>query len=288
MMIRAGYHRSNSRQRMAEKKFIFYSFVNKFRLIFSKYFSKLNAVRRRTKPLQQQYTIHSSAMKKSSVAILTAGSFFCAIQATQATTIADWTFESTAPATAGPFSPEVGSGSASGFHSGSTTYSSPAGNGSSHSYSSTDWLVNDYYQFDVSTVGFTGIGVTFDQTSSSTGPATFTLEYSSDGMTFNPFSTYTVLGNGISPNASWNTSTASSAYSFSFDLSSITALNNASTVDFRLLDSATTSANGGTVASGGTDRVDNFVVLSPVPEPSTLALAAGGGIITLLGLRRRK
>ncbi len=68
--------------------------------------------------------------------------------------IADWTFETSAPVTAGPFSPEIGAGSASGFHSGTTTYSSPVGNGSSHSFSSNGWSVGDYYQFQVSATNF--------------------------------------------------------------------------------------------------------------------------------------
>src|SRR6516164_6923551 len=74
-----------------------------------------------------------------------------------ADTIASWTFETSQPVTAGPFAPEVGTGSALGVHSGSSTYSAPAGNGSSHSFSSTNWLVDDYYQFTLSTSNFNDI-----------------------------------------------------------------------------------------------------------------------------------
>src|ERR1700742_1621680 len=52
-----------------------------------------------------------------------------------ASIIADWTFETSQPVTAGPYSPEIGAGSASGSHAGASTYSTPAGNGSAHSYS---------------------------------------------------------------------------------------------------------------------------------------------------------
>ena len=69
------------------------------------------------------------------------------------TVVADWTFETSMPATAGPFTAEIGAGSALGFHAGTTVYSTPAGNGSAHSFSSTAWSVGDYYQFQVSTVG---------------------------------------------------------------------------------------------------------------------------------------
>src|SRR6266446_9928561 len=84
--------------------------------------------------------------------------------------IAQWTFETSIPATAGPFAPEVGSGSASGLHAGAAVYSSPAGNGSAHSYSANTWAVGDYWQFQTSTLGFSGIALSWDQASSSTGP----------------------------------------------------------------------------------------------------------------------
>ena len=64
------------------------------------------------------------------------------------------------------------------------------------------------------------------------------------------------------------------------------AIDNAPTVYFELADADTTSANGGTVATSGTDRVDNFTVTaSPiaVPEPSAslLALCAVAGLVGL-------
>src|SRR5690242_3123267 len=86
-------------------------------------------------------------------------SLTCAGSVVRAATIATWTFETTAPATAGPFAPEVGAGAATGFHAGATTYSSPAGNGSAKSFSSNTWAVGDYYQFQVSTLGQQDIAV---------------------------------------------------------------------------------------------------------------------------------
>jgi hypothetical protein len=202
-----------------------------------------------------------------------------------ADTISDWTFESSAPASAGPFAADVGSGSALGFHAGATTYSSPAGNGSSHSFSSTNWLQGDYYQFTVSTAGFSNLSLSWDQTSSNTGPKDFELEYSTNGTSFTDFASYTVLPNGTG-NPAWNQNTSSAAYSFAENLSSLSALNNQSSLLFRLVDVGTDAANGGAVASGGTDRVDNFMVTgsaaAPVPLPAAVWLLGGG----LLGLGR--
>ena len=209
--------------------------------------------------------------------------------AIKADVIADWTFETSVPATAGPFSPEQGSGSASGSHAGAAVYSSPSGNGSSHSFSSTLWAIGDYYQFQVSTLGYTGVSIQWDQTSSGTGPGTFGLFYSVNGGSYAQIgANYTVLVNGA-PNTPWSLANGyQSLYTFTPDLSSLgTALENATTVAFRLIDENTTSANNGTVGTGGTDRVDNFTVTA-VPEPVNLALGVFGGVMGLVALVRSK
>jgi len=204
-----------------------------------------------------------------------------------ASTLADWTFETTTPASAGPFAPEIGSGAARGSHAGAAVYSSPAGNGSSHSFSSTLWAVGDYYQFQVSTVGFSDLNISWDQTSSNTGPRDFKLLYSVDGATFTQFTTYSVLANA-SPNNVWSSGTPHPEFGFSYDLSSLPVLDNQSAVYFRLQDVDTVSANGGTVGTAGTDRVDNFIVTADViPEPSAYAFAAGLGCLACALWRRR-
>jgi hypothetical protein len=78
---------------------------------------------------------------------------------------------------------------------------------------------------------------------------------------------------------------------FSFDLTAIAALNNNTDVVFRLIDTSITSANGGTVATAGTSRVDDFAVSDtpigpPVPEPSA-AVALLSGAALLIARRRR-
>src|SRR5277367_2253104 len=96
------------------------------------------------------------------------------VSAVRADTLADWTFETSLPTTAGPFTPEsglnMGTSQATGSHAGAATYSSPSGNGSTRSFSSTTWAVGDYYQFTTSTVGYSAVQFQFDQTSSNTGP----------------------------------------------------------------------------------------------------------------------
>jgi hypothetical protein len=208
--------------------------------------------------------------------------------------IADWTFESSLPAgTPGAgiwitnISAEIGSGTASGWHAGNAVYSSPAGNISAHSFSSTLWAVGDLYQFVVSTAGKSGVTVSWDQTSSSTGPGRFNLAYSTDGTAFTTVLTdYTVLQNGGAPNPAWSPTAGGSVYSFSVDLSGNTALNNQPTLYFRLVDDSTTSAGGGTVGTAGTDRVDNFSVV--VPEPNGLLVFGGLGLLVWNRIRRRK
>lgn len=215
-------------------------------------------------------------------AVLVAASFAAAAQAD---VIANWTFETSVPATAGPHAPEVGSGSALGSHaSGSAVYSNPAGNGSAESFSSNFWSVGDYYQFQVDATGYEEITITWDQTSSSTGPRDFNLQYSTDGATFTTIAGYQVLQNGGSPNPAWNSSTSSSAYTFS--ITGPGALDGQATAYFRLTDSSTVSASGGTVGTGGTNRVDNVIIEgSPVPTPGSFALLGLGGLVAM---RRRR
>jgi hypothetical protein len=183
-----------------------------------------------------------------------------------ATTIAGWTFEASVPTTAGPHAAEVGSGSALGFHaSGSVVYSNPVGNGSAESFSSNFWTAGDYYQFQVDTTALQDITIGWHQTRSSTGPASFDLQYSTDGTTFTTFTSYTV------PQVTWSSLAPeiSGASEFFQDLSAISALDNDSSVYFRLTATVTPGS------TGGTNRVDNITISGTdlVPEPTTFGLA---------------
>lgn len=214
---------------------------------------------------------------------------FAAAAPAHADTLAQWTFETSVPTTAGPLAPEVGSGSALAFHAGASTYSNPTGNGSVESFSSTNWLVGDYLQFSFSTLGFGGLTLSFDQTSSGTGPRDFSIAYSTDGTSFTTLQAYTVLANAA-PNPTWSSATYQPVYTLNFDLSAIAALDDQASVVIRLVDASTVSANGGTVASGGTHRIDNFIAsASPVPEPGTWAmLAAGLGFAAFVSRRNAR
>jgi hypothetical protein len=206
----------------------------------------------------------------------------------QAVTVVQWDFESAVAPTGNQINwtsiaSSTGSGFASAVHTASSAWTTPSGNGSAKSASGTAWAVGDYWQFSFSTVGYTGLTLSFDQTGSNTGPRDFTLAYSANGAPFTTFASYQL------PAVTWNTTTYNSNSTFTFDLSAVAALNNASSVNIRLVDASTSSINGGTVASGGTDRVDNFTVnLSPVPESTTSAmLLAGLATLGFIARRRR-
>ncbi|NDB12738.1 MAG: hypothetical protein EBX54_12670, partial [Betaproteobacteria bacterium] len=62
-----------------------------------------------------------------------------------------------------------------------TSYTAPAGNGSAYSFSSNVWKAGDYYQAKFNTTGYSGISFSFDMTRSSTGPATWIIEMSTNG-----------------------------------------------------------------------------------------------------------
>lgn len=215
-----------------------------------------------------------------------------------ATTISQWTFEVNTPAslnnstTSPSVGADVGSGTASGLHaSAATDWSTPDGNGSANSFSANSWAAGDYFQFSLSAAGYADIKISFDQTSSGTGPGRFNFDYSTDGSSFATFAAnYTVLPNAT-PNTPWNSTARDSLYTFEFDLSSLTSLDNAQKVYFRFVDISTTSANGGTVAGGGTSRIDNFTVsgteLANVPDSSPGWLGFGAvAAVVVLGWRR--
>ncbi|HEY0256691.1 MAG TPA: PEP-CTERM sorting domain-containing protein [Candidatus Methylacidiphilales bacterium] len=242
--------------------------------------------------------------------LLTTGFALALAAGTQAhaqTTIADWNFDSTADSstitsvtpgtTSASISADLGSGTADSVHaSSSAAYSSPAGNGGGASgggggsFSSNNWAVGDSYAFQVSTLNYNNIQVSWDQASSSTGPKDFTLEYSINGGAFVADGSYSVLVNG-SPNTAWSGSIGAArnpAYTLSFNLGNLGA--NVTSLTLELVDADTTSEAGGTVASSGTDRVDNFLVtgtLAATPEPSTWVLVVAAlGLLACVRARR--
>ena len=166
-----------------------------------------------------------------------------------------------------------------GFHANAlTVWSNFAGNGSSKSFSAEHWGVGDYYQFSFSTSGYSALSITWDQTGSGTGPRDFKVQYSTNGTTFTDASgtnsTYAVT------TQTWSTSGSPNAASRrTLDLSGVSSLANQSTVYIRLVVTSTASISGGTIGTGGTQRLDNFTVSgtatggTPTPTPSPTATA---------------
>jgi len=140
--------------------------------------------------------------------------------------------------------------------SSSTSWTNLTGNGSLKSVSSNNWAVGDYWQFKVNTLNYNNLAVSVEQTGSGTGPSTFKLQYSLNGTSYTdlPGGTYSL------DTGSWSSTLYKSAAVRSFDLSSLISLNNKSEVYVRLVNVNTTSNGSGTVATGGTSRIDNFVL----------------------------
>jgi hypothetical protein len=194
-------------------------------------------------------------------------------------TIASWTFETSLPTTAGPISPEVGSGAATIFHAAPDAFTNPSGNGSAESYNTNSWTVGDYFQFQVSTTGQSGITFAWDQTRSSSGPGfqdlvnpNFKLQVSTDGSNFTDVTSYLV------PVVTWSSGSADNSTKFSQSISS--AVDNQATVYFRL----TSILADQPTSTAGTSRVDN-VTVTTIPEPASWAMAAA--VLTALASWRQ-
>ena len=169
----------------------------------------------------------------------------------------------------------------SGHAAAATTYSSPTGNGSTYSFSSNNWTIGDYYQVSVSTIGYSGVSISWDQTRSGTGPATFDAVMSVDGGAnwTTILAGYSVIQAGLAGTntTSWSSVTPQAAFTLTAVASA--AANGQANVLFRLRSTVTTAA-------AGTNRVDNIVVSgTAIPAPGALALL---GVAGLIGARRRR
>jgi hypothetical protein len=128
--------------------------------------------------------------------------------------------------------------------------------------------------FNVSTLGFTNIVVSFATQGTSTGFNSNQFQYSLDGVTFIDFG---VL---------YTPASAFGSVPLVFSLASIVGLSNNPNAAFRILFNGATSATG-------TNRIDNVVVegtaaaVSEVPEPATAILLLSG-LSGLYGVRKRR
>jgi hypothetical protein len=150
-----------------------------------------------------------------------------------------------------------------------TNYS---GDASSHSGVGIDWSQNDYWLFQVCTLGSTGgVQVAWDQNSSNTGPRDWAFEYSTDNSSWTLVET-----NSIVAGITWNITSNFVASHFAADLTGVTALDNQPAVYFRLRVNSNYSTGGSVgIGSGGTDRLDNFLVTTMAP-PTPIQIDGSG------------
>ena len=222
--------------------------------------------------------------------ILAIGTAAVACAASDAALVAGWTIPTAIPAATTGSAYTYGAADAgdaaagtslSAFHAlAATTWSTPAGNGSTYSLSSNNWSVGDYYQVSVATTGYTGISLSWDQTRSSTGPSSFRVDMSTDGTNFTTIlANYTIIQAGLTGTGTLAWSVANGVQSaFTTTIASISGADNQANLVFRFV-------NLSTVATGGTNRIDNIVVSSgPIPAPGAIALL---GLAGLASRRRR-
>ncbi len=227
-------------------------------------------------------------VQNKSILILAVAATSLISMSASAAVIASWSMPTAVPAATTGTSYNYGAANSGELTSGTmlssahavaaTTYSSPGGNGSTYSFSSNNWTIGDYYQVSVSTIGYSGVSISWDQTRSSTGPATFDAVMSVDGGTnwTTILAGYSVVqaGGAGTNTTSWNSVTAQAGFTLTAVAGA--AADEQANVLFRLRSTVTTAA-------AGTNRIDNFIV-SAVPAPGAIALL---GLAGLIGRRRR-
>jgi len=203
---------------------------------------------------------------------------FTMVSSANADIITQWNFNNITPGTIGTATPSTGSGSVSLFGGVTTPTTGSSGAGSTDTATTNLALQTTTYaaqgaaargvEFSVSTAGFTGITVSWDQRHSNTSARGVEFFYSTDGTNFSSLATFTATSGDT-----WFNNR-------SVDLSSISAVDNNSTFSFRILQRATNGVNyeasssTGTYASTGTVRFDMVTIngKSAVPEPTSMLL----------------
>lgn len=169
-----------------------------------------------------------------------------------------------------------------------TSYTSPAGNGSTYAFSSNVWKAGDYYQAAFSGTGYSGLSFSWDFTRSTTGPATWEVIMSVDGGTSwsTLLANYVPIVNAASPSGAgtWSTTTYNAAYTSVLQLGA--TADNAASILVRVKATVDPVNGTGTYQAGGTARIDNvFINGTAAPAPGAVALL---GVAGLAARRRRR
>lgn len=191
------------------------------------------------------------------------------------TTITQWNFNSNPPDasnTTGSALPSIGTGTLTTVGGTTSAFASGIANGGSSDPATVDNTglnittfptqgTNDKtagIQFAVPTIGHTDISISFELRHSATEPRHYQIQYTTD-LTASPVSWTAFASDSASTNDFWHAKT--------FNLSTITALNNKANAGFRIVAAFSPYVNGyvgsskiGTYGTAGTWRFDMFTV----------------------------
>lgn len=142
----------------------------------------------------------------------------------------------------------------------------PAGNGSTDSWSFTNWStgvldVNDYFQFRVDMTNYGHLKLGFGERRSNTGIRDFEVHYSTDGTNF-------TLLPGTATNVPDNANFRTHSWEFPYNSPTDIAIRGQSTVYFRVYGYTSESA-------AGTWRIDD-VTVAAVTNPTAVTLSQTG------------
>jgi len=232
---------------------------------------------------------------------LLATALLLAITNVNAATVTQWNFNSIvadANTSTGTILPAFGTGTAATIGGIATSFASGDASGGSSDPAIGDdsgWQTTTYaaqglqdklrgVQFNVSTVGFTGVSISYDLRHSNTSSRFEQVQYSTNGSTFTDIATFDGnLGDTWFKNRN-------------VDLSSIDGVNNNAAFAFRVVGTFApgtfayaASSPTGTYGPAGTWRFDMVTVSAlPVPEPESYALMLAGLALVGAVARRRR